>query len=342
MKTIFVVDDNNVNLLSADEALSSHYRVFTMPSASSMFELLDDIIPDLILLDILMPEMNGFETLKLLKSNTRSSGIPVVFLTSRNDASTESLGFEMGAVDFITKPFSQPVLLNRIKSHLDIEEKILERTESLKRLKNSIISVLANMIENRDRVTGSHIERTTRYLSLLLDEMVKRGIYANELSLWDIELAVTSARLHDIGKIVISDFILNKPGKLTAEEFEIIKIHAAEGERIINQIIAESGDETFLQYAKLFAGYHHEKWDGTGYPRGLKGLDIPLQGRIMALADVYDALVSNRPYKTVFTHPEAIEIINKSKGTHFDPALVDVFLACEKEINDVRLNESYN
>ena len=340
VKTIFIVDDNNVNLLSADEALSAHYRVFTIPSASGMFDLLEDITPDMILLDIMMPDMNGFEALKLLKSNRRKVNIPVIFLTGRNDATTESMGFEMGAVDFITKPFSQPVLLNRIKSHLDIEDIIRERTDSLNRMKNSIISVMANMVENRDVTTGSHIERTTRYLRLLLETMFKSEVYSEEIGNWDIELAVSSARLHDIGKIVISDLILNKPGKLTDEEFDKIKTHAIEGERIINSIIAESGDEAFLQYAKLFAGYHHERWDGTGYHRGLEGAMIPLQGRIMAIADVYDALVSERPYKTVFSHAEAVEIIKKGSGTHFDPELVKIFLVCEKEFEKVNLNEA--
>ncbi|MCL2440234.1 MAG: response regulator [Treponema sp.] len=331
LKTIFVVDDNNVNLLSADKALSDYYRVFTMPSASNMFELLEEITPDLILLDIMMPEMDGFEALKLLKSNNKLYSIPVIFLTSRNDTSTESLGFEKGAIDFISKPFSKPVLLNRIKTHMEIENIIRERTESLNKLKNSIVFVLANMVENRDKMTGSHIERTTTYIELLIKTMLKRRIYIDEIGQWDCDVAVASARLHDIGKISIADVILNKPEKLTPEEFEIIKTHAGEGERIIDGIIAESGDKAFLQYAKLFAGYHHEKWDGTGYPYGLKGTDIPLQGRIMALADVYDALVSERPYKKAFAHSEAVEIIKNSSGTHFDPELVNVFLECEKE-----------
>jgi len=336
MKTIFVVDDNNVNLSSADKALSGNYHVFTMQSSSQMFTLLKDVKPDLILLDILMPDMDGLETLKFLRSI--NADIPVIFLTSQNDDLTESLCFEMGAVDFIPKPFSFPVLLNRIKSHLDIEEIIQERTESLNKLKNSIISVLANMVENRDRVTGSHIERTTRYIRLLLKLMMEHKVYFDEIGKWNIELAVSSARLHDIGKIVVTDLILNKPGKLTAEEFEIIKTHAAEGERIIDSIIAETGDEAFLQFAKLFAGYHHEKWDGTGYPYGLKGLSIPLQGRIMAIADVYDALVSDRPYKTVYSHTDAMEIIKNSSGAHFDPELVTVFLGYEKEFKSVMQN----
>jgi len=335
LKTIFVVDDNNVNLLTADDVLSDHYHVYTMPSALNMFELLENIRPDIILLDIMMPEMDGFEALKKLKSDNRYFDIPVIFVTSRDDEQTESLGFKMGAIDFISKPFSAPVLLNRIKTHLGIEDIIHERTENLKKLKNSIVSVLANMVENRDTITGSHIERTTKYIRLILNAMIKHGVYSDEINDWDIETAISSARLHDIGKIIITDYILNKPGSLDKDEFDTIKTHAAEGERIIDNIIAETGDEKFLEYAKLYAGYHHERWDGKGYPYGLKGTEIPLQGRIMAIADVYDALVSKRPYKNAFTHEDAMETIKKSSGTHLDPELVKIFLICEKEINNV-------
>ena len=339
MKTIFVVDDNNVNLLSADEALSKHYRVYTMPSAASMFELLEDVKPDLILLDILMPEMDGFEVLKLLRANAVYDDVPVIFLTSRTDAATESLGFELGAVDFISKPFSRPVLLNRIKSHLDIEDIIHDRTERIMKLENSIIFALANMVENRDKMTNGHLERISMYIKILLEEMLDRGVYLDEISDWDIEPTVSSARLHDIGKIIVTDIILNKPGKLTDEEFEIIKTHVVEGMRIIDGIIAESGDEIFLINAKMFVGYHHERWDGTGYPHMLKGTDIPLQGRIMAIADVYDALVSERSYKAAFSHNDAVDIINKSSGTHFDPELVKIFIACKKKFEKVGANE---
>jgi putative two-component system response regulator len=185
--------------------------------------------------------------------------------------------------------------------------------------------------------------------------MLERGLYSDEISNWNLdevvssarlhdignilipedplnlESIISSARLHDIGKITITDLILNKPGKLTAEEYDLMKTHAAEGEKIIDSIISESGNEAFLKNAKLFAGCHHEWWDGTGYPRGLKGADIPLQGRIMAIADVYDALISDRSYKSAFTHEKAVEIIKESSGSHFDPEIVNVFL----EINDL-------
>jgi len=335
LKTIFVVDDNNVNLLAANDALSKYYRVFTLPCAANLFELLDNVRPDLILLDILMPEMDGFETLQKLKLNGRFADIPVIFLTSRNDAGTESQGFEMGAVDFISKPFSKPVLLNRIKAHLDVENVIRERSNSLRKLKNGLVTVLANLVERRDMMTGSHIERTTKYIRLIMEKMFEKNVYIEEISEWHIETVVSSVRLHDVGKIVISDLLLNKEGPLTSEEYEIMKKHAIEGEHIIDEIIIESGDGFFLKHAKLFAGHHHERWDGKGYPRGLKGSDIPLQGRIMAIVDVYDALVSDRPYKKAFTHEKAVEIIKEGNGTHFDPALVEVFLECESEIKKV-------
>jgi putative two-component system response regulator len=339
MKTIFVVDDNTVNLMTADKTLSDWYNVITIASASTMFDFLKNTIPDLILLDILMPDVDGFEALRNLRADKRYMHIPVIFLTSKNDANTEALGFEMGVIDFISKPFSGPVLLNRIKTHLHIEEIIAERTaiiseqtemlrqrtERLLRLQKSMITVLASMVENRDRLTGEHITRTTGYIKILIDEMFKRGLYVDEMKNWDIDVVISSSRMHDLGKIAVTDLILNKPGKLTEEEFEIIKTHASEGEKIIDEIIKESGDEAFLQNAKLFAGYHHERWDGMGYPRRLKETEIPLQGRIMAIADVYDALVSERPYKSAFTHEKAVEIILENRGKQFDPKIIDVF-----------------
>ena len=331
MKTIFIVDDNTINLHTAKEVLSEEYKVITLSSAAIMFEFLDNVVPDLILLDIMMPELDGFGALKRLRDDKRHTKIPVIFLTSKSDADTEALGFEMGVVDFISKPFSGPVLLNRIKAQLHMESIIQKRTEKLLMLQKSMTSVLANMVEHRDKLTGNHIERTATYLKILLDKMFDKKLYFEELKYWDIDLTITAARLHDLGKVAVSDLILNKLEKLTDDEFGIIKTHTSEGERIIDGIIRETGDEDFLYSAKLFAGYHHEKWDGTGYPRGLKGLDIPLHGRIMAIADVYDALLSERPYKHAFTHDEAVDIIRSGRGTQFDPKIVDIFV----EFNDL-------
>jgi len=336
VKTVFIVDDSDTNLSMAEAALENQYRVMTMPSAAKMFSLLGKVVPDLILLDIEMPEMNGFEALQKLKAEPLWANIPVMFLTGRNDADVEVRGFELGAVDFVTKPFSAPVLLNRIKTHLDIDEVIHERTAQLHRLQNSIVSVLANMVENRDKGTGGHIERTSAYIKILIDEMKARGVYSEEISGWDVEKIISSARMHDLGKISITDIIMNKPEKLTEEEFELMKTHVMEGERIIDEIISQTGEGEFLRNARLFAGSHHERWDGNGYPRGLKGEEIPLQGRIMAIVDVYDALVSERPYKKAFSDEDAVKIIMEGAGTYYDPKIAEVFYQVKDRFNAVR------
>lgn len=327
MKTIFVVDDNDVNLTKAKQVLEGHYRVLTIPSAERMFAIFAKIIPDLILLDIDMPEMDGFTAINKLKESGQTSKIPVVFLTASTDDDIEALGFKLGAVDFISKPFSAAVLMNRIESHLQMDEIVKKRTARIAELKNSIVSVIADLVESRDKITGGHIERTTMFLRIIIDAMMENHIYSGEIIDWDVDLVTSSARLHDVGKINVSDLILNKPGKLTPEEFEDMRRHAAEGEQIIGRIVAKTGEEDFLSHAKLFAGYHHERWDGTGYPCGLKGEDIPLQGRIMAIADVYDALISERPYKKAFTYEEAVKIIMEGRETQFDPVLTDLFFS---------------
>jgi putative two-component system response regulator len=335
-KTIFIVDDVDTNLTMAVEALKNQYRVFTMLSAAKMFTLLEKITPDMILLDIEMPDMDGFEALKQLKSNESCAGIPVIFLTGMADEEAEVRGFELGVIDFITKPFSSPILLNRLKSHLNINELIRERTVQLENIKNCTITVLADMVEARDKNTDGHIERTSFYIKMLMNSMMDNSTYIDEIEGWDIDTVVSAARLHDLGKISISDIILNKPGMLTDEEYTMIQAHAIEGEQIIDKIITQTGDETFLHHAKLFAGYHHERWDGTGYSRGLKGMEIPLQGRIMAVVDVYDALISERSYKKAFTAAEAMEIIVYGAGKHFDPLIVEAFEKVKNLIGGIK------
>jgi len=330
-KTIFLVDDVISNLTTAEEALSEHYRVVALSSAAKMFAALEKFDPDLILLDVEMPEMSGFEAMMKLKESDYSE-IPVIFLTGRTDDVSEAHGIKLGAVDFIMKPFSKPVLLNRIKNHLNIDELIRERTQQLISLKNGIVYTMADLVENRDKNTGGHIDRTSIYVEILIDAMIEQGVYTDEILGWDLESVISSARLHDIGKIVIPDSILNKPGSLTDEEFDIMKSHSAEGGRIIDKAIARTGDAEFLYNAKKIAAYHHERWNGTGYPYKLSGTDIPLQGRIMAVVDVYDALVSERPYKKPFTHEKALEIIMEDSGKHFDPLIADVFKSIESQI----------
>jgi len=339
LKTIFVVDDSDVNLVKAKRALENHYRIRTMSSAEMMLKIISKVVPDMILLDIEMPEMDGFAAIKELKRNEQTKDIPVMFLTASTDNEIEAKGLELGAVDFVSKPFSESVLLNRIAHHLHIEELLKKRTKRLERLQSSILEVFVDMLQSRDKATGGHIERTSEYIKLLMEAMISEDVYAEDMVGWDLDMLVSSARLHDIGKVAVADNILNKPGKLTDEEYREIKKHALEGELIIDRIIAKSGEESFLRHARLLAGCHHEKWDGTGYPRGTKGTETPLEGRVMAIPDVYDALVSERPYKKPFTHEEAVKIIVGDAGKHFDPLIVDVFSKIEDKFASVTLGE---
>ena len=331
MKTIFIVDDSVTNLVAAKNVLADAYKTFTMPSASRMFQLLEKITPELILLDIEMPDMNGFEALSILKANEKFKNLPVIFLTAKSDSESEIRGFEMGAIDFINKPFSPPVLIRRIETHIELARLINQSLQAVRRVHNATINVIANMVENRDEVTGRHIDRTQKYVTILVNELIRSGIYADEMSGWHLDVLLPSAQLHDVGKITISDVILNKPGKLTPEEFDVIKRHTIEGERIIDEMIKKAEEDGFLIHAKRFAGCHHEKWNGKGYPKGICGENIPLEGRIMAVADVYDALVSERPYKGPFPHEQAVDIIRKESGIHFDPSLVEAFLKVERD-----------
>jgi len=338
-KTIFVVDDSSTNLAMAEEALEKYYTVITFSSAAKMFTVLEKIKPDLILLDIDMPELNGFEAIKLLQSGSETSDIPVIFLTGLAENEIEAEGIELGAVDFIVKPFSTPVLLNRLRNHLHIDELIRERTKELRertsqleRLQNSIVFTLADLVENRDANTGGHIDRTTTYVRILIDALMESGVYLDEIKRWNLDSVISSARLHDLGKILVPDNILNKPGKLTPQEFSIIKTHSLGGDKLIEHMIERTGGADFLSSARLFATYHHEKWNGRGYPYGLKENEIPLHGRIMAIVDAYDALTSERPYKKASSSEEAIEIIRKDAGKHFDPRITEVFCALKDKL----------
>jgi len=344
MKTIFVVDDSDTCLSKVEDVLENQYYVITLPSAARMFAMLEKVMPDLILLDISMPEMDGYTALSLLKKNEKTANIPIIFLTGQADALVEAQSFDSGVIDFIVKPFSALVLLTRIKTHIDIDDLIHERTKRLEErtkqveaLYGNIISILADVIESRDKSTGGHIERTTIQTKILIDAMKEYNVYADEISGWNSDLVASSVRLHDIGKIAIPDTILNKPDKLTKEEYEIMKNHVTAGEHIIDKIISRTHDEVFWNEAKIFASYHHEHWDGTGYPYKLKGLEIPLQGRILALVDVYDALTSERIYKKAFEHKKAVEIIMSESGKQFDPKIVEVFCKVHERFMNINV-----
>jgi putative two-component system response regulator len=254
MKTIFIVDDNDTNLMAAKTALDGAYKTFALPSAEKLFKLLEKITPDLILLDVAMPEIDGFQAMSALKSDEKLKAIPVIFLTAKNDAESEIHGFDMGALDFINKPFSAPVLIKRIETHIEADRLIKESQQAVRDIHNATISVIADVVESRDKVTGGHIERTQSYLEILVNALASAGIYKDEITNWDLTLLIPSAQLHDVGKLNVSDLVLNKPGKLTDEEFNLIKKHCADGERIIDEIISKTKDDGFLRHAKKFAG----------------------------------------------------------------------------------------
>jgi putative two-component system response regulator len=336
---IMLVDDNVTNLTMGKNILKDKYNVFPMNSSSMLFELIDKVVPDLILLDIEMPDMNVFETIKKLKADSATSDIPIFFITSKNDPKSELEGLSMGAADYIFKPFSPPLLLKRIENQLmlvaqtkrlkeyneTLQVKIDEKTKQVLELQNAILRTVAELVEFRDDANSGHIERTQKYLKILIDAMIEKKVYWEEVSQWDLNFLIPSAQLHDVGKIAISDILLNKPSKFSKEEFELMKKHTIFGVAAIKEIERQTKENAFLYHAKIFAGTHHEKWDGTGYPRNLSGKSIPLQGRIMAIADVYDALISARPYKAPISIGVAERIIIGSAGTHFDPVLVEVF-----------------
>jgi len=353
---VFLVDDAKANLTMGRDLMKTFYEVYPAPSAVRLFELLENVIPDLILLDIEMPGMNGYEAIKKLKADPRFSDIPVIFLTSKDDESSEMEGFDLGAADYVTKPISGPLLLKRIANQLlivrqknkllenqaamkdyadNLEIKVRDKTSEVYNLQNAVLSTVADLVEFRDKHTGGHIYRTQQYLQALVEEMIQSGIYADEISKWDMDFFLPSAQLHDVGKIAITDLILNKPGRLTPEEFEIMKTHVPVGVDAIEQIMRKTKEHAFLNHAVLIAGTHHEKWDGSGYPVGLRGTSIPIEGRLMAIADVYDALISERPYKKAFSHDEACRIIEEGAGSHFDTVLVDVFRIVKSQFETI-------
>jgi len=346
---IMLVDDNKTNLAMGKGILSKYYDVYALPSADKMFEFLNHVTPELILLDIEMPGMDGYEAMKLIKADNRYADVPVIFLTAKKSEEDEYEGLTLGAIDYVTKPFKPALLLKRIENNLLLQKqkaslqdfndnlllKVEEKTQQIYSLHSAIISNIADLVEFRDNFTGGHIRRTQEYLKVLIDQLIKDGVYKDELQKWDMNVILLSSQLHDVGKIAISDTILNKPGKLTPKEFSIMKTHALRGVEAIEKMERSANSTNFLNHAKLFAGTHHEKWDGSGYPYGLRGLEIPLEGRIMAIADVYDALISVRPYKKALTAEESAKIIIDGLGSHFDPEIALTFKKQKDEFADI-------
>ncbi len=341
MARILVVDDASVNREVLKSLLNPLYTVYLAKDGEQAIKLARKRQPDIILLDVVMPVMDGYEACRELKSDESTQDIPIIFLTSMEDEEDEAKGLAFGAVDYIIKPVRPSILRERVKNHLELkssrdflkrqkevlEEKVLERTRQMEELQDVAMVAMGALAESRDPETGNHIRRTQHYIKLLAHHLKDHARFKDFLTPEVITSIFKSAPLHDIGKVGVPDVILLKPGKLTHDEFEIMKLHTAYGR---DAIAAAEGSinyaEDFLFFAKEIAYYHHEKWDGSGYLEGLKGDEIPLSARLMAVADVYDALISRRVYKSPFSHEKAVSLIKEGRGHHFDPDIIDVFL----------------
>ena len=341
-RTILIVDDAPENLTQLFGLLKDRYRVLIANGGERALELTaSDPLPDLILLDVMMPGIGGFDVCQRLKDNPRTARIPVIFLTAMSDMADEQAGFDAGAVDYIIKPITAPTVLARVRTHLKLkaaadfledkaaflQAEVEHRTHEVQVIQDVTIMALASLAETRDNETGNHIRRTQNYVRLLATQLQHHPRFRTELDEATIQMLYKSAPLHDIGKVGIPDSILLKPGKLTADEFEIMKTHTTLGRDTI--AAAEKlldAPSSFLRLAREIAYSHQEKWNGSGYPQGLAGDAIPVSARLMAIADVYDALISKRVYKPAFPHSQAIDLIREGRGEHFDPDMVDAFV----------------
>lgn len=348
--TILAVDDTPENLDVLKGVLVPKYSVKGAINGPVALKIAEKQQPDLILLDIMMPGMDGYEVCRRLKKNPLTKNIPVIFITAKTSVEDEKKGFEIGAVDYITKPISPPVLQERVKIHLTLkhaqdylkrqnellEIKVLERTEKMEELQDVVMVAMGSLAEARDPETGNHIRRTQHYVKCLANKLKDNSKFSDFLTPETITLLYKSAPLHDIGKVAVPDHILLKPGKLTDEEFEQMKLHTNYGrDAILSAEKSMVNGSYFLNFAKEIAYYHQEKWDGSGYPEGLVGESIPISARLMAVADVYDALISRRVYKAAFSHDKAVKIIIEGKGSHFDPDMIDAFIDITEEFKSI-------
>ncbi len=361
--TVLIVDDTPQNLTVLGELLRSHYRVRAANSGERALRVAhSEPRPDLILLDVMMPEMNGYEVLQRLRSEASSQNIPVIFITAMSASEDEEHGLELGAVDYITKPFNPSIVLARVRTQLELkaardrlavqndwlEHEVARRMRENLLIQDLSVRALACLAEARDNETGHHIVRTQLYVEVLAQHLAQHPRFRAALAGPRLSMVIKAAPLHDIGKVGIPDAILLKPGRLTPQEFEVMKAHPQIGAdaitRAMQQSVVSSEPDTaelaegafaFLQVAREISLGHQEKWDGSGYPAGVAGEAIPVSARLMALADVFDALISRRVYKPPMTLAQATQIILEGKGTHFDPDVVDAYVACSAQFADI-------
>lgn len=353
-KVIMVVDDDYENQVLAQKILEDEYQIASADSGEMALAFIPKIKPSLVLLDLNMPGMDGIEVYRCMRERFGEECPPVIFLTADRRPEMEVTCFREGAADYIAKPFIPNIMLTRVKRTIELDElqknlahQVEEQTKAIRyqtrkmlKLQEKIVDGLATLIECRDGSTGTHVLNTRRYVAMISEKLLERGIYPEEITPEFVKFLCEAAPLHDVGKIVVSDVILNKPAKFTEAEFNIMKRHASEGGKIVREIFGDEADPEFVKVAIDAIKYHHEKWDGSGYPEGLKGQEIPMAARIMAVADVFDALVSERVYKDAMPVEEAFDIIVTSSGSHFDPRIVSAFVDMREEITRILKEEN--
>lgn len=349
--TIMVVDDTPANLRMIDEMLRGlGYRVVAFPKGELAVKAAHRNPPDLILLDIRMPEMDGYEVCRQIKVNSQLQDIPIIFISALRETMDMVKAFQVGGVDYVTKPFRFEEVHARVETHLKIrrmqkelekhnlhlQELVEEQVREISEAQMAMIFALAKLAESRDDDTGKHLERVQSYCRLIAEALIENRHYPNRLDRRFAKNIFYASPLHDIGKVGISDNILLKPGKLTAEEYEIMKTHTLIGARTLEAVREKYPNNDFINMGIEIARWHNEKWDGSGYPDGLSGEKIPLSARIMTIADVYDALRSKRCYKPAYSHEKATEIMQKDAGTHFDPLLVEIYMSLENQFEEIQ------
>lgn len=344
MDSILIVDDIDINRKILMQILKDSYHVYEACDGQQALDFVQQhsYLLSLILLDIMMPKLDGYEVLRRLKQNTVTKNIPVIMISALDSECDESRGLQEGAIDYITKPFNMHIVKCRVDNHIRLKryqnhllELAEQQAQKILSMRESIYDAVTSIIEYRSLESGRHVKRIRLFCEAQLDFLCRNGMYTAELNEHAAQLIARASSLHDIGKVSIPDSILTKPGPLTSEEMEVMKTHSEIGSRFIDSL-ADYDDELFVRYARQICRHHHEHWDGKGYPDGLKGEQIPLSARVVAVADVYDALVSARVYKPAFSHEKATQILLEEKGKLFDPMLIDVFT----KINDTFIDIS--
>ncbi len=335
---ILIVDDEPFFINTLVGLLKEDYGLMIAKSGEQALKRVAGAVPDLILLDVLMPDLDGYQVLARLKENPKTAEIPVIFLTSLDSVEDETRGLELGAVDYMKKPLSPPLVRSRIRNHLALanqrialEREVQARTEELVKAKDAAVYCMASLAETRHKETGAHVRRTQHYVRILAQQLCSHPRFSHYLDERVVDLLFRAAPLHDIGKVGVPDHILLKAGPLDDEEMRIMQTHTTIGHDAIMSAAEEVGATSFVRLAAEIALNHQEKWDGSGYPGGLAGDAIPISGRLMALADVYDALLSKREYKQAMSHDEARAYIVEHQGRHFDPDVVQAFIETESE-----------